>query len=245
MATASPAPRGPLDPDVLEPLISPERFATYTRATRGDRQRAAALYAWNAQVAAAFSEVTGHVEVIVRNAMHAHLQAHHATIAGRPAGAAWFDGPSWPRHHWFALPAQRSVDDAIRRARHSPQQPRPGKVIAELGFGFWRYLANDRYEQSFWEPALDGAFAAPGATPRQRRRAVEDHLAPLHLLRNRIAHHEPVSGTITYKPKRRAPVTHTLTDLHAIALEVTGWISTDAADWLATFELDGLLQQRP
>jgi hypothetical protein len=81
-------------------------------------------------------------------------------------------------------------------------RPRPGKVISELNFGFWRFLTSDRYEQSLWGPALDHGFTAPGATVRARRRAVEDRLAPLHLLRNRIAHCEPIFGTVSHRRRR-------------------------------------------
>ncbi|MCO5973185.1 hypothetical protein [Actinoallomurus soli] len=61
--------------------------------------------------------------------------------------------------------------------------------MSELGFGFWRYLLSARYEQSLWTPALRHAF--PELRP-QRRREVADRVARLHLLRNRLAHHEPI-----------------------------------------------------
>jgi hypothetical protein len=41
----------------------------------GDLVRAIALYQWNAEVASAFWAVLGHVEVVVRNAMHEQLAA--------------------------------------------------------------------------------------------------------------------------------------------------------------------------
>lgn len=185
----------------LERLVSARRFSTYLRAA-SDPDEAVRLYLWNARISGAFAELLQHVEVIVRNAMHASLAAHHGSIPGRPHGAEWFDGPSWVRHHWLNAPAQTSIEKAVRFARHSPAHPRPDKVVSELGFGFWRYLVSDRYEQSLWVPALDGAFGAPGATVRERRHAVEDRLAPLHLLRNRIAHCEPIFGTITYTRRR-------------------------------------------
>lgn len=230
----------PIAPADLERLISPSRFGTYLAVTATPAE-AVALYEWNGRVSGSFAEMLGHLEVLVRNAMHDHLTAHHATIAGRPAGACWFEGPNWTQHHWFTQQAQDSITKAVRDAGHDRQHsPRPGKVVAELTFGFWRYLASDRYEQSLWTPAIDGAFAAPGATIRARRRAVEDRLAPLHLLRNRIAHCEPVFGPISYRPRRRPPVAKHLADLHADALELAGWISPVAGTWLA-----GLLAQLP
>jgi hypothetical protein len=235
-----------IDAGDLEQLISAERFGPYRRAT-ASADEAVRLYEWNARASGAYAELLQHVEVLVRNAMHDSLTAHYATILGRVPGATWFDSPSWVRHHWFNRPAQDTINKAVAKAGHSPTQPRPGKVVAEIGFGFWRYLASDRYEQSLWVPALDGAFAAPGQRVRDRRRAVEDRLGPLHLLRNRIAHCEPIFGSITYKRRRTAPLSRDLAALHADALELVGWISPDAEAWLTTGlrYLPALLAQRP
>lgn len=230
----------------LERLISADRFGPYRRAA-ASADEAVLLYEWNARASGAYAELLQHVEVLVRNAMHDSLTAHHATITGRPSGASWFDSPSWVMHHWFNRPAQDTINGAVVRAGHSPAQPRPGKVVAEMSFGFWRYLASDRYEQSFWVPALDAAFAVPGQRVRDRRCAVEDHLGPLHLLRNRIAHCEPIFGSITYKRRRAAPLSRDLVGLHADALELVRWISPEAETWLIAGlrHLPALLAQRP
>jgi hypothetical protein len=232
--------------DQLARLVSAERFTTYLRAT-GDPDVAVDLYVWNARISGAFAELLQHVEVLVRNAMHRELTRLHAGTAGRAAGTAWFDSPSWVTHHWFSEPAQRSVTTAVRFAGHTPAAPRPGRVLCELGFGFWRYLASDRYEQSFWEPALDAAFAAPGDRARDRRVAVEDHLAPLHLLRNRIAHCEPIFGTVVHRRRRVAPSIDTLADMHRRAVELIGWVSPVAARWIEADadQVADLLRERP
>ena len=175
----------------LERLISIERFATFRHA-EPDPDVAAALYTWNAQVTGAFAELLHHVEVLTRNAMHNQLTALHAQAPMRPAYKAWFDEPDWAKHHWFDTHAKKAITKAAERAGHRPNNPRPGKVIAALNFGFWRYLTSPRYEQGFWTPALDHAFNAPGATPQDRRRTVEKQLVFLHKLRNRISHCEPI-----------------------------------------------------
>ena len=215
---------------LLEQLISSERFAAYVRTARGDRGRAVQLYRWNGLVSGAFYEVLQYVEVLFRNALHHQLEGLHATIAGRPAGAAWFDEPSWVAHHWFHTQALDARDKAIAAAGHSLARPRPGKVVAELPFGFWRFLVTARYEQSFWVPALDAAFPdLPAGRPDVRRRQVEHHVAFLHLLRNRIAHHEPIHGTISYRQKGGPRERYDLAALHRLTLELLAWISPDAA----------------
>ena len=155
------------DADRLEGLVSPARFAVFVHACcGGDRERAVALYHWDAELSGALHVDLGYVEIALRNRMHNALSEHHSRLRRRPAGTEWFDGPSWVRHHWFDRAGQTAIDDACRIARHwPPHASRPDAVVAALGFGFWRYLVTARYEQSFWVPILDHAFAAvPGRT---------------------------------------------------------------------------------
>ena len=149
-------------------------------------EAAVALYAWNSKVSGGFAELLNHVEVFVRNAIHDQMVSLHAQVPGRSANKSWFDEPPWAKHHWFDQHAKKQIAKAILRAGHRPNNPKPGKVIAALNFGFWRYLVSIRYEQSFWVPALDTAFNVPGTSPLARRLAVEYRLVFLHLLRNRI-----------------------------------------------------------
>jgi hypothetical protein len=239
----------PISDRDLESIISPERFGAYVAAAGGDRSAAVALYQWNAQVSAAFQEILHHVEVIYRNALHQQLVTLHATVPGRPVGAAWFDDPPWLVRNWLTPQAIKDRDTAVTKAGHTPAWPRPGKVVAELSFGFWRYLVTPHYEASLWVPALTHAFPdLPAATLDVRRRQVEHHVAPLHLLRNRIAHHEPIheSGRISYKQKGSPRVRYTLTDLHEAAIELTSWIAPAAATWLtAISRVPEVLAGRP
>lgn len=64
----------------------------------------------------------------------------------------------------------------------------PGKVIAELPFGFWRFLSCAAQEKALWVPFIHNAFP-PGT---DRRTDVDEPVTQLHRLRNRVAHHEPV-----------------------------------------------------
>ncbi|GAA2893141.1 hypothetical protein GCM10010472_59700 [Pseudonocardia halophobica] len=79
------------------------------------------------------------------------------------------------------------MNDA-RRSTRAHDVP-PGKVIAELGFGFWRYLSSRRHHDDLWVPRLHTAFR-----PGTDRRAVDEPVRRLHELRNRVAHHEPLLG---------------------------------------------------
>jgi hypothetical protein len=63
----------------------------------------------------------------------------------------------------------------------------PGKVIANLSFGFWRYLSSKAHEKTLWVPYLHTAFSA-----KTNRVDIDSRVGRLHGLRNRVAHHEPL-----------------------------------------------------
>lgn len=171
---------GPAAPSVVQQHLSPARLGTYVRACAGDVETGLRLYRWNASVSAALWEVLGHGEVILRNAMHNELSAHHQR-RGDPG--EWFDDPQRVLHRR----AREDVQTAKRRAgRGAP----PGKVVAEFSFGFWRYLLANRYSTTLW-PTILRAF--PNRPRRGNfRLTIEGHVSDLHLLRNRIGHHEPL-----------------------------------------------------
>ena len=74
------------------------------------------------------------------------------------------------------------------------------------------------YERSLWFPTLRYAF--PGLQRRGIRRDAHEAMRSLHLLRNRIAHHEPIHN----RP---------LAKLHDQALTTAGWVCPVTRQWIA------------
>ncbi len=214
------------NPNNLERLISVERFGTYVTACNRDRQQAAELYRWTGEIAGALLIDFRHLEVLFRNTIHNALVAHHSSLNSRPAGAQWFENPSWVRHHWWDNHAQNALDTAMRRAGHRHRSnPRPSAVVSELNFGFWRYVVSERYEQSFWMPALDHAnWSIPGSTAPKRRTRLETNIRVLHKLRNRIAHHEPIFAPTTFTVQGGGRLQYSLSDQAELLNEVLDWI---------------------
>jgi hypothetical protein len=113
----------------------------------------------------------------------------HARPADRPPPSTrdlpgeWFDDPQGVFNN-------RTTDDVHTAKRRAGRGAPPGKVVAELSFGFWRYLLANRYSTTLW-PATRHAFPQ---LPRRgnTRPLLERPVNDLHLLRNRIAHHEPL-----------------------------------------------------
>lgn len=199
----------PTDLAVIERRISGERLAPYRAQTDGHLGRAIDLYQWNADAAAAFWVLLGHLEILIRNAMHEQLAAWSLARYGQ---SAWYVSCSAQ----FNAETRQDVAVARRRATAAGRTETQGQVIAELPLGFWKFLLAGRYERVLWRTCLYRGFPGQG-----RRRAVFDKLSGLHLLRNRIAHHEPVHN-------------RSLGQLHEDALDIAGWICPVARTWIAS-----------
>jgi hypothetical protein len=172
--------------------LSAPRHAVYLAAAGGDTARALALYEWNAQLSAALHRDLAHLEIGLRNAYNEALATRwpgppHWTSAGHVVFAPLYRRRGGRRvdvnHQPRAL-----LQQALRAAGGSGAPSE--KVVAELPFGFWRYLSSAAHEKTLWVPCLHRAF--PAGTDR---RNVDRPVGRLHQLRNRVAHHEPLLRT--------------------------------------------------
>lgn len=203
-------------------LLTPARFGPYLSTCGGDVTAALALYQWNSEIAAAFFQSLGHLEVMLRNTMDARLVARQQR-AGRTT--EWYDDPAVP----ISPKARADVRAAHQRAQIRGAATPRGKIVAELGFGFWRFLITRQYTSTLW-PDLASAF--PYA-PNRALTTIEDPVRRLHKLRNRIAHHEAV-WQLALEDRRD--------DLRAIL----GYIDPAACAWVITgCRIDDVLTRRP
>jgi len=242
----------------VEAWLSAPRFAAYVTAMAGDRRRALHLYDWNASITAAFLLDLGHLEVALRNAYDGALSL------GVPAGGRhWvFDPPRYFPTRWKTArngvryntnqEPQRLLAQATQTAliavqaaarasgRPVPSIPPPGKVVAELPFGFWRFLTAAKHEKRLWVPHLHRAFAAGTSRSELDRR-----VSGLHELRNRAAHHEPLLRRTSTTGVFSLCTRH-LVQRHDDLLVVAQLISPDLSDHLAaTSSCLSVLARRP
>ena len=199
----------PYEPAAVIAGLSPQRLGPYLAQVGGDPDEALLLYVYNARIAGALLEELGYAEVVLRNALVAQLEI----IAAR----------AYPGVPWYEC--DRMLDDwecnDILRARNAildrAEALSGGKIIAELGFGFWTHLiSSDR--SWIWHNGLPRAFPCfLGAAYHQ----TEIHGTAVRLceLRNRIAHHEPL-------------LEHNIAADHAQIINLVGWVSRDARNWV-------------
>ncbi|OLT11853.1 hypothetical protein BJF77_18815 [Kocuria sp. CNJ-770] len=200
----------------LEGWVSTDRLSKYAAAP----EDTVALYMWNAELTGAFFELIGHVEVLLRNVVHAQL-APHSTHG------AWYDDP----YYRFNTRSQREIATAKGRAGRGGRQVTSGRVVAELTFGFWRYLLTSHHQSTVW-PRVQAGFQGVPRHERSRQE-LETVVARVHDLRNRVAHHEPIFHT---------NVAQHFADLTFIA----GYVDAQAPQWLwETSRVHALMVSRP
>jgi len=186
----------------IEKYVSPERLAAYRSMARGNHWVAIQLYERNTELSEALYGVIQGLEVALRNAIHNRMSAD----VGR---TDWYDIVGLRQTERDAL------DDAKRAILDRPATITPGKVVAELTFGFWTKLFSSTYEKTLWVKHLHRIIPI-----RVQRTQLHGRLTDLKTLRNRIAHHERIIG------KRDL-----LQDYDNL-LETIGWISPDIGSWV-------------
>lgn len=160
------------------------RLTKYLHFAKQNTQKAMLLYVMNSRLAGTFMTDLHYVEVALRNKFDAELTNTFGN---------WLWNPTFLN---LLSAKHKGVIDKAKRdaARNLPPHttPLPGKVVAELTFGFWHMLTDRRYEHTLWVPCLHKAFPR---RPAPRRSDFNRQLEELRHLRNRIAHHEPIFHT--------------------------------------------------
>jgi len=90
------------------------------------------LYEWNADVSAALGATVGHLEVLLRNALHDQLTVWSTE---RFQESSWYLDPGG----LMSIAAKGDIEAARRRAQRGGAET-PGRIVAELNLGFWRFL---------------------------------------------------------------------------------------------------------
>ena len=171
----------------VKTALSPARMFTYETKAQAEGHPATAglkLYAWNARMSSALLVPLHICEVVLRNAVAEALESMH--------GSKWPWNPGFER----SLPRQGGPGyDAVSDLQSARRKvATTGQVIAELKFVFWEKMFTSRHDNRLWNthlrrvlPNLDRA-----KTVAENRKQVFDDLNTIRLLRNRIAHHEPI-----------------------------------------------------
>lgn len=183
------APANPESFESLRRLLSVKRFDTLLVAADGTPEGGLRLYAWNIEISSAFWGSFHMLEISLRNALHAQL----SELAQQED---WWnaklllsrDTAKDLLHRDTKNEIQKAISSATKKQIAKGLETEPGHIVAELNFSFWNGMLANRYQQRLWEASLMHAFPYYAG----RRGILHHDLDRLRMLRNRIAHHEPI-----------------------------------------------------
>jgi len=186
----------------IEAILDAERLDVYRR-DGAPPVTTLARYFWNMALCESLYSPLQMAEIALRNSLHHFLSARFKI-------PAWYDVipglPVWQ---------QEQLNDARHRLLDAGKSVTPGRMVAELHFGFWTGFFNKVHARSGLGHAV-AAHAFPHA-PRTERdlRKLDARWKRIRDLRNRVFHHERIIHW---------------TDLdaqHAALLEVIEWASPE------------------
>lgn len=168
--------------DELRVIFSPERLDAYLGHTKCKNSKDNALleYSRNIQLSQALYPSLQILEITLRNSLHKAITDYLQT------------------EHWFELSflhekEQNRVNKAKTTLKEKRKTITPGRVVAELSFGFWVSLFDIRYEhsQTLWPQLIKPTF--PFLPKGQKtRNFISRELNNIKSLRNRVFHYEPI-----------------------------------------------------
>ena len=189
----------------FEEALSLERFGRYLAWAAGDRARAIDLYGLNTRLSESLYTPLQTLEVALRNRIH--------TVLAEAKGENWYhddSGVLLVKHQ------SEQASKAVEELTNAGKQVTAGGVVASLTFSFWTTMFNKDYE-TLWQQTLH-RIADPTAPKGLKRKSFSRPLTPIRVLRNRIAHHEPIIGWNLPKNHRQIQ-------------ELIEWLSPSAAKW--------------
>lgn len=193
-----------MDPLQARTWLSEPRFGVFLIAADHDHERAVALHEWHADMSNALFAAIRMFEVLLRNSID------RALGAGQPQAPLH---QTWLFDLGILQPiAVKQVVVAVERLGR--REPTRSGVVAMLPFGFWASLFGRRYDV-VWQTTLHRAFPHTDCSRVRCGAAMRE----IHLVRNRIAHHDSLLGQ---------DVERVLEEMLAVAR----WIDPKAAAWL-------------
>ncbi len=147
-------------------------------------------------------------EIALRNAVHRELTA-------RCSMAAWYDSPLARLTLW----QQDKVAEAKAALARNRKPPMPGRIIAELNFGFWTGFFNNAHARTGIGSFLSRNAFPYAPAPEQYQARLDRRWQDIRDLRNRVFHHERI---LHWRDLDRR---------HQAILEIIAWMSPELHDF--------------
>lgn len=209
-----------------------------------DDQATLKYYYWNQAVSAELYVLLHNLEVCLRNRIHEEVSLKVSNQVSK--NFAWYDQfdfskPGFDQH---GQPNQSKTGQAIqnvkddlttKRKAHTPQN-----IICNLEFGKWPFILKTKKLKNGtsidWNTLLQSIFPHYNLSTKKHRTNLFDRLEEVRLLRNRVAHLEPVwkfdsktiNGSHVPAPTDLGTVLTRLNKEISWTINVLEWLCTDS-----------------
>lgn len=205
-------------------ILSPDRLSRYVTACNNDTRKAMSLYRINLRLSQEVFTILSCFEVALRNAFDRELINYL--------------GPDWLRDSIseggiFDIPSCRDSAKIIKKAYNRLNRNNEyshSKLIAEMEFGVWKYMfANPQYRAT--GQILLRIFPnkpRSSAEIQYNNTFIFNELDGLNILRNRLAHHEPICFGRRQPKINTGYIKNAYQDIHNLLM----WMSIDSSSLL-------------
>lgn len=186
-------------------VISTSRLNTYKTSFLCSDEEALKMYYWNQALSSEIYVLLHNVEVCLRNRMHTALSLYLSDLNKVEVT----DNYKWYEFFDFEVPDKKdrsqkilgetgkALNSAKRKLSNKKLLPTPQNVISNIEFGAWRHILKISHLKN--KKAIDWNTINPSIFVHYRdirngykRMVLMDRLREIGLLRNRMAHLEPV-----------------------------------------------------
>lgn len=197
-------------------------MSRYQSACAGNGKKAMTLYRKNLQLSQELFTVISCFEIALRNAIDKQLiltLGNDWLRNGAVAGGI-FDNLQ-------CRLTKVNINEVVQKLNHLYTH---NKLVAELGFGFWRYMFAPKQFAATGRTLLHIFPSKPTSTAaiQYNQTFVFNQLAQINNLRNRIAHHEP----ICFVPGQPVKGTTYARQHYELILQLFHWMNIDEGKFL-------------
>jgi hypothetical protein len=167
----------------FEQLISAQRLVRYKAACSDNSRKTLSLYRANIRISQAFLAIISVFEIVLRNRIDRHYKAQFS------ANPDWLLVSTLPGGFLTQNGCQNSLYKITRTYNDLGLSYTHDKLLAELSFGFWKFMFAGRQFQAGGSTLL---AIFPNLPPRHNQSFIYHKLDKINSIRNRVAHHEPI-----------------------------------------------------
>lgn len=204
----------------IEGIIHTERIDAY-RQDGADEKTTLARYLLNMALSEALYPCLQFAEIALRNAVHREMTARCGTDA-------WYD-TTQARLTSFQKKKVQDAKDALskreqKKAKINRKAITPGRIVAELNFGFWTGFFNKDHARSGIGSCLSKkAFPHAPSTEKVQSKLAQ-RWQSIRNLRNRVFHHERILHW------------ENLDQQHQAIVELIEWMSPELKDFTSALD---------